>query len=218
MKKLQSEELTGGENGNSSDTNQTMVYENISLLASFEERPRSCPYCSYATSHKGNLKKHIRIHTGERPFSCNICKKKFQNQWLDDQCYGQYQGMMINILDRQQSCVYRILTLADLFPRNQGIIYQNDLFCTSENLDVLNPDLHSTYALEEERPFACNICTRKFRRKGDLQRHILTHTGLKSHICDLCSKAFSRSDVLKVHRLSCSHNKLFASKILHSRK
>lgn len=36
-----------------------------------------CPMCSYGTSNKFDMKKHFLIHTGERPFQCNICGKKF---------------------------------------------------------------------------------------------------------------------------------------------
>ncbi|XP_070971570.1 zinc finger protein 271-like [Oncorhynchus clarkii lewisi] len=44
------------------------------------EKPFGCQLCRASFSHSFNLKRHQRVHTGEKPFSCPQCEKRFSHQ------------------------------------------------------------------------------------------------------------------------------------------
>ena len=41
------------------------------------EKPFHCEICGANFFQKGNLKTHMSIHTGEKPIHCEICGAKF---------------------------------------------------------------------------------------------------------------------------------------------
>lgn len=51
-------------------------------LVNRTESPRllACILCEYRSSHKSHMKRHIRIHIGDRPHHCTLCNKSFVEQ------------------------------------------------------------------------------------------------------------------------------------------
>lgn len=70
-----------GDNNNNIINNSNHNDNSNGYLNNKRYRPKNfqCPDCKMAFSNNGQLKTHVRIHTGERPFRCNHsdCNKTF---------------------------------------------------------------------------------------------------------------------------------------------
>jgi hypothetical protein len=69
---------------------------------------------------------------------------------------------------------------------------------TSEPQSVATTQQHAESHPAPQR-FECPHCNKTYTRKGILNAHIATHTGLKPHKCSVCGAEFIRSNDMRVH-------------------
>ncbi|GFY39368.1 hypothetical protein TNIN_300691 [Trichonephila inaurata madagascariensis] len=60
-----------------------------------------------------------------------------------------------------------------------------------------------------EKSILCDICKRTFNDTSKLTRHMLTHSGKKIHQCNLCEKTFSKKYNLDTHKRTHTREKPF---------
>ncbi|XP_069461578.1 zinc finger protein 513 isoform X2 [Ambystoma mexicanum] len=107
------------------------------------EKPYKCVLCDYASAHFDNLKRHQRVHTGEKPYKCDLCD-------------------------------YACGNLANL--KRHGRIHSGD------------------------KPFQCNLCNYTCNQSMNLKRHMLRHTGEKPFCCSDCRYTTGHWDNYKRHQ------------------
>ena len=220
-----------GKNCNCEESEQNKVYlvigkEEHQLSHVNNEKTFCCTICPKKFTKQWLLKQHINLHTGETPFKCEICYRKFHtskakgvHKYLKHSV--SYQGFRCKICG--EKCRSGLGREAHYLIHTPEELACHDIFIKMAECDVCGKMVRKNYLTNHKLShaskdsFICEVCGKGFKRVGNLKKHIMVHMEPqdkfllqprtphflqrteKKHICNVCGRAFSIKFQLILH-------------------
>lgn len=193
---------------NSVEVDLTKTYSDVETIGSESglkiiKGPR-CPLCLKCFQSPSKLKRHIMIHTEQKPFKCYVCSKTFH----------------LRSHLKIHKCKGKIRPECNTFLGN-GLVEENRV--EGEDLGTrMAPVSKSSdvrpLLLTKKNGYQCEICLKVFSVFSNLKRHRFVHLASKPYTCTICWKSFKQARYLHKHLKQHKEKRHFPSRMCDVKK
>ncbi|XP_049437327.1 telomere zinc finger-associated protein isoform X1 [Epinephelus fuscoguttatus] len=160
-----------------------------------------CPICDKSFKSKYYLKVHNRRHTGERPFGCLKCGKRY---------FRKENLVLHEIRDCAKVQTYTCVTCSSTFNGKEelrlhvvshtGNMPHKCSTCPEQFMYKKNLTIHMMKVHGYPKPHACPQCPKTFLTRTELRVHeAAKHRGEKPFVCEECGHRASSRNGLQMH-------------------
>ncbi|GBP13535.1 Zinc finger and BTB domain-containing protein 49 [Eumeta japonica] len=157
-----------------------------------------CTICDKQFSCKGNVTRHIRIHTGKKLFTCKLCNAKFAAVGNLKKHTLKHLGADIHVCE---------LCGTKFTRANSKKLHMRKHFmckvCKAAFVTAFDLKRHKC-THNNERSYRCHVCGMKLKTPYTLKAHVEKHFIERPHKCEVCGISYWHAEGLRRHEISYS--------------